>query len=442
MKAVTFGHERICGDMLSLAHVSLVEIPGDYQVKPDAVLDFLQYVDGQKNQSVNKLLDRILSKSRLMTKAEAGTIFIARRGNGKRWLQPASIQNDAIRVRTGDFIVPIGPGSIAGFVAHKGSTVIVDDVYAIPKRSPYSFDPSREHRKYKTRSVFCFPLKNFDDDVIGVVQLINCRPRKDRKPIPFDPSVVDLVAPIARVVGHTIERAEMLEQIKAKNRTLRDRNRLLADQRQRIEALQEETEEAFQLSTQLLARAAEIHDEETGNHIVRVNEYSYYVAKTLGMPEDWCDEVRYSAQLHDVGKMSVDVAVLKKKGRLDDTERMEMNRHTVYGHQILADSPRLKMGAEIALNHHEKWDGTGYPNAVAGENIPLSARIVQLADIYDALRSERPYKPAFSHDQSVKILTVGDDRIDPRGHFDPKLVELFESNHKEFDRIWIRLKDD
>lgn len=407
----------------------------------DAVLDFLQFVEGQKNQSVRELLDRVLRKSRLLTKAEAGTIFIIRHRGKQRWLEPASVQNNAISVRRGDFVVPIGPGTIAGHVANKGKTVIIDDVYKIPKRAPYSFDPTREHRRYKTRSMFCFALKNYQDEVIGVVQLINCRPQKRRDPIPFDPDVAQLVGPIARVIGHSIERAEMLEQIKTKNKKLRERNRLLAEQRTHIEVLQEETEDAFQLSTQLLARTAEIHDEETGNHIIRVNEYSYYIAKVMDQPDEWCDEVRYSAQLHDVGKMSVDVAVLKKKGSLDDSEREEMNRHTEYGHQILVASPRLKMGADIALYHHEKWDGSGYPNGTAAEEIPLSARIVQLADIYDALRSERPYKQAFSHTKAVKILTVGDDRIDPKGHFDPNIVNLFKANHKEFDRIWMRLKD-
>ena len=118
-----------------------------------------------------------------------------------------------------------------------------------------------------------------------------------------------------------------------------------------------------------------------------------------------------------------------------------MNRHTVYGYQILSASPRLKLGAEIALYHHEKWDGSGYPNGTSGEAIPLSARIVQLADIYDALRSTRPYKKGFSHKKTYKILTEGDDRIDPFGHFDPKLVRLFEDYHLEFEGIWNRLKD-
>lgn len=405
------------------------------------VLEFLEFVEGQKDQSVHDLLDKILKKSRLMTKAEAGTIFIARSRGRSRWLEPASVQNDATKVRRADFIVPFGPGTIAGYVASQGKTILIDDVYKIPKRSPFKFDPAREHKHYKTRSMFCFPLKNYQDDVLGVVQLINCHPRHHQAPVPFDPTVADLVAPIARVVGHSIERAAMVEEIKLKNTKLRERNRQLNEQQIRIEALQHETEEAFQLSIRLLARAAEIHDEETGNHIIRVNEYSYYIACELGMPAAWCDEIRYSAQLHDVGKMSVDSAVLKKKGTLDLAEREEMNRHTVYGYQILAASPRLKLGAEIALHHHEKWDGTGYPNGVQGEAIPISARIVQLADIYDALRSERPYKPSFSHDKSVTILTEGDERVDPRAHFDPTLIALFRSKHIEFSRIWDRLHD-
>ncbi len=405
------------------------------------ILEFLEFVEGQHDQSVRGLLDKILLKSRLLTRAEAGTIFIARRAGRKRWLEPASIQNDAIAVRRADFVVPVGPGTIAGHVADQGKVVLLDDVYRIPARSLFKFDPAREHKDYKTRSMLCFPLKNYQDEVTGVVQLINCRTRRGRKPVPFDADVADLVVPIARVAGHSIERAAMLEQIKRKNRSLRDRNRRLDEQRQHIERLQAETEEAFQLSIRLLARAAEIHDEETGNHIVRVNEYSYFIARQLGMPDAWCDEIRYSAQLHDVGKMSVDSAVLKKEGPLDAGERAEMDRHTVYGHRILAASPRLHLGAEIALNHHEKWDGTGYPNGLAGEDIPLSARIVQLADVYDALRSARPYKPAFNHSRTVSILTDGDDRIDPARHFDPRLIALFREHHHGFAQIWDRLQD-
>ncbi len=405
------------------------------------VIEFLAFVEGQPRQSLRELLGRILMKSRLLTRAEAGTIFIVRGRGRERWLEPAEVQNDAVKVMRRDFVVPIDTGTIAGYVAHTGRVLRIDDAYAIPARQPYRFDPSREHHAYKTRSMLCFPLKNHDDEVIGVVQLINCRARKRSQPVPFDKTFEGLIAPIARVVGTSIERAMMIDEIRAKNAKLRDRNRTLDRQRAQIAGLQKETEEAFQLSIRLLARAAEIHDEETGNHIVRVNEYSYFLARELAMPQAWCDELRYSAQLHDVGKMSVDSAVLKKRGALDADERAEMDRHTVYGYRILAESPRLQMGAEIALFHHEKWDGTGYPNRVAGEAIPLSARIVQVADVYDALRSARPYKPAFSHDKAVAIMTRGDERIDPRAHFDPKLVALFARRHAAMGEIWDALQD-
>jgi len=289
--------------------------------------------------------------------------------------------------------------------------------------------------------MLCFPLKNYTHRIIGVVQLINCISPATGKVIPFDPHVAQLFTPVSRIIASSIERTDMLEQIRHKNTALRERNRLLDEQRAQIAALQGQTEEAFHLSIRLLARAAETHDEDTGKHIIRTNEYSYFIARELGLPEDFCDEIRYSAQLHDVGKMSVDKAVMKKKGGLDAAERAEMDRHTTYGHQILKGSPRLRMAADIALNHHEKWAGGGYPNGIAGEAIPLSARIVQIADIYDALRALRPYKPSFSHEKSVDIITNGDDRIDPRQNFDPQLIELFAATHSAFNRIWDDLKD-
>ncbi len=404
-------------------------------------LEFLEFVERQPRQSVRQLMDKVLLKSRLMTGAEAGTIFIVRKKGQQRWLEPVSLQNDVVRIGGRDFIVPITTKSIAGFVASSGEFVRLRDVYKIPAKRPYSFNPDNELSNYHTASMLCFPLKNYQEQVIGVVQLINRRIPGESEPVPFGDEQVQLVTPIARVLASHIERADMLEHIRQKNSRLRQRNRELGEQRAQVLALQADTEEAFLLSIQLLARASEIHDEGTGNHIVRVNEYSYFLAKEYGMPKAFCDEIRYSAQLHDVGKMSVDVAVLKKKGGLDANERAEMDKHSFYGHQILEAAPRLKMAAEIALHHHEKWDGGGYPMGAAGEDIPLSARIVAIADIYDALRSERPYKPAFSHKKTIDIMLHGDDRIDPVSHFDPELMRLLAKRHQGMNAIYRRLKD-
>lgn len=407
----------------------------------DKVLEFLEFMEAQGKQSVDALLDSLLRKSRDMTGAEAGTIFILHSSSGKKRLRPISLQNDQVKVRKVDFDIPVGKGTIAGHVATSGETLLINDVYSIPTDRPYRFDASFERPDYRTRSMLCFALRNYHDRIIGVVQLINCRPDKRRAPAPFPRSFIRLVTPIARVAGGSIERTMMLERIEQKNATLRERNRMLAEQRQQIVNLQHDTEEAFQVSIRLLARAAEIHDEETGYHIVRVNEYSYALAKLAGMPDRWCDEIRYSAQLHDVGKMSVDAAVLKKKGPLNPEERNEMDRHTLYGFRILSVSTRMNMGAEIAHYHHEKWDGTGYPVGLQGEAIPLSARIVQIADVYDALRSARPYKRGYTHNEAVRIMTDGDERIDPHAHYDPNLLQLFRANHLQFAAIWDRLQD-
>nr|WP_246512810.1 HD domain-containing phosphohydrolase [Azospirillum picis] len=396
----------------------------------------MEFIEGAPNQSLRALSDRVLRKCREVTGAEAGTVFMLRgQGKGRR-LEAVSAQNDLIRTRSTLFTVPVNQTSIVGYVASTGETLLLDDAYAIPGERPYRFNPGFDQNTgFRTRSIMAFALKGFRDRPIGVVQLINRRPvAGEAGPPTFLADHEQMIAPVNHIVGRALERAATLER-------LTERNRALMQERRRVAELQVETERAFMVSVNLLARAAEVHDEETGNHILRVNEYSYALATWAGCNRAFCKEIRFSAALHDVGKMSVDQAVLHKKGRLDDRELAEMRRHPVYGHDILVTSDRLKMAAEIALYHHEQWAGTGYPMGLKGEEIPLAARIVAIADCYDALRSPRPYKPSFSHEKSVDILLNGDDRIRPADHFDPRLIALFAQHHAEFDAIWERLKD-
>jgi len=403
----------------------------------DVLREFLEFIEYSKPQPAGELLRRVLLRSRALTEAEAGTVFIVRgRGKSKR-LEAADTQNDRIELEPANFVLPVNKASIAGYTAATGETVFVADLYNIPDSLPFSFDPSfdREHG-YCSRSMLSFPLLNHDRMVIGVVQLINRLDASGNGPIPFEREQADLIVPFNHIVGGAIERADMVDRISAQNIRLRDRNRLLREQRSRIAALQDETEEAFQLSINLLSRAAELHDEDTAKHVERVNEYSYFLAAKLGRSKAFCDEIRYSAQLHDVGKMSINVAILRKAGPLDEDERFEMMRHPEYGFQILSASDRLQMAAEIALNHHERWDGGGYPGGRKGKEIPISARIVTLADIYDALRSKRSYKPGFTHEQTSRVLLEGDDRFDPRRQLDPRLVEIFAEHHQGMAEIW------
>ncbi|MGF7173634.1 HD domain-containing phosphohydrolase [Azospirillum doebereinerae] len=397
---------------------------------------FLEFIEQTPNQTLRSLSGRVLHKCRELTAAEAGSVFMLRGQGRSRQLEAVSVQNDVIRAKTASFTIPVDPSSIVGHVAATGETVLIDDAYAMGEDRPYRFNPGFDQRTgFRTRSIMAFALKGFRGKPVGVVQLINRRSADSAGPLPFLLDHEAMIAPVNHLVGRALERAATLERLK-------ERNRALAQERRRVAEQQKETERAFMVSVNLLARAAEVHDEDTGNHILRVNEYAYALAKWAGCPRAFCDELRFSAALHDVGKMSVDQAVLHKRGRLDDREMAEMRRHPVYGHAILVTSDRLKMAAEIALSHHEQWGGGGYPNRLKGEEIPLSARIVAIADCYDALRSKRPYKPSFSHDKTVNILTLGDDRLDPVQHFDPRLIALFAERHMEFDRIWEELRDE
>ncbi|MFQ6605456.1 MAG: HD-GYP domain-containing protein [Fidelibacterota bacterium] len=195
------------------------------------------------------------------------------------------------------------------------------------------------------------------------------------------------------------------------------------------------TREAFRYAVRALARAAEVNDEDTGDHILRVNDYSRLLAQKLGLDSQFIDEIHYSAQMHDVGKIHIHPDVLRKKGKLTGEEIAVMKRHPLIGARILGNQPALTMAHNIALYHHERYDGTGYPHGVAGRDIPLEARIVAIGDVYDALRQERSYKKAFSHDEAVAIIRDGDGRVMPE-HFDPDIWQLFTEFHGEFETIF------
>jgi GAF domain-containing protein len=399
--------------------------------------EFLEFIEVSKPQPTEELLRRVLLKSRRLTGAEAGTIFLIRGSGRTRRLEASNAQNDIVSLEPAQIVVPVSQSSIAGFTAITGETVFVDDLYDIGNDVPYTFDPSFDlSLGYRSRSMLSFPLLNHDRRVIGVVQLINRRDSDGGGPLPFDSEQADLIVPFNHIVGSAIVRAEMTARIEAQNIRLKRRNAQLKVQREKIAALKDQTEDAFRLSIRLLARAAEVHDEGTARHVERVNEYAFRLAEILELSQAFCDEIHYSAQLHDVGKMSVDVAVLRKEGPLTDDERTEMKRHPTYGYRILSESDRLQMASEIALNHHERWDGGGYPHGRRGREIPIAARIVTVADIYDALRSSRPYKVGYDHETTLRILLEGDERMKVEGMFDPQVIEAFAGNHHCFEEIW------
>ncbi|MCP4104945.1 MAG: two-component system response regulator [Desulfobacteraceae bacterium] len=187
-----------------------------------------------------------------------------------------------------------------------------------------------------------------------------------------------------------------------------------------------------------LVYAAEYKDPETGSHIKRMSNYSALIARASGLDDDECETVLISSAMHDIGKIGIPDRILLKPGKLNEDEWGLMQAHTEIGAKILADSKSrlIRSGQDIALSHHEKWDGTGYPKKLKGEAIPISGRITALADVFDALTSKRPYKPAWSSEEAIKEIVAGSGT-----HFDPRLVDIFTSNFSEILNIKERFKE-
>lgn len=186
-----------------------------------------------------------------------------------------------------------------------------------------------------------------------------------------------------------------------------------------------------------LVLASEFKDEDTGMHIKRISYYTREMAQDLGLPGEFCENIFHASPMHDIGKVAIPDSVLLKEGPLDDEEWAIMKTHTEIGARILegSESPYLQMAVDIARSHHERWDGKGYPQGLQGEAIPLTARIMNITDQYDALRSKRPYKPAFDHDKTYKIITEGDGRTMPE-HFDPDVLAAFKKSAKRFEEVF------
>jgi putative two-component system response regulator len=198
---------------------------------------------------------------------------------------------------------------------------------------------------------------------------------------------------------------------------LRDQN---ASLERRVVERTTELEEARQEILDRLARAAEFRDDDTGQHTHRVGWLSARLSQILGLSDDRVDLMRKAAPLHDIGKIGIPDSILLKEGRLTAEERSLMETHTGIGARILSGSryPLLQFAEEIAMAHHERWDGGGYPNGLCGEEIPLSGRIVAVADVFDSLTHVRPYKAAWTTQEAVTEITA-----EAGGHFDPQVVE-------------------
>lgn len=195
--------------------------------------------------------------------------------------------------------------------------------------------------------------------------------------------------------------------------------------------------EAYRDTMFTLVRAAERKDAESGQHVRRISYYCRALTAAMAVPIEMQDTICDASPMHDIGKIGIPDHVLLKSSNLTPQEWVIMKSHCALGASILSSgtSPYTRMGTEIALNHHERWDGSGYPSGLKGEDIPWAARVMQICDVYDALRSRRPYKPALDHASAVSTILQGDGRTHP-SHFDPKVLACFVMQAERFAEIY------
>jgi putative two-component system response regulator len=236
------------------------------------------------------------------------------------------------------------------------------------------------------------------------------------------------------VLAEVLVRVRNMLEVRLLHKALHNYNSVLE---QRVLERTADLQKSYLETIFTMSRAAEHKDEETGAHVHRISYYSQALARMLRLDETFVDMIFVASPMHDIGKIGIPDHILLKPGGFTPEEWAVMKEHTTMGEKILGSSgsPYLLMGAEIALNHHEQWNGGGYPNGKQGEAIPLAARIMNICDVYDALRSKRPYKPAFSHMTTMDIITRGDGHTQPK-HFDPVIHALFKQNHETFQNIF------
>jgi len=341
------------------------------------------------------MLDVILREARKLARAEAGSLYVQRNNR----LRFAAAQNDRLAMpriiqNLLDKEMSVSMDSLAGFAASTGQVLNIPDAYSLPSGGPFQHNRKfDEATGYRTRSILALPLKQRDGYCVGVLELLN-HVGLNGKIVSFPDVESNGLLSLASMAAVTIHNALLTEDLK-----------------------QAHLDTIIRLSI-----AAEFRDGDTADHIKRMSRTAALIARGMGMGEDLVELIEYASPMHDIGKIGIPDTILQKSGPLTPQERNIVEKHPVIGAEIFKDSNNelTEMAHDVALSHHERWDGTGYPNKLSGENIRISARIVALADVFDALVTKRCYKDPHHPNEALDII-----RHESGKHFDPDVTEAF-----------------
>lgn len=377
--------------------------PGEESPRSDAELDALVettllLADGLDTP---RLLEAIVDRAVALVGASDAFVYLA---EANRETLTVHIGRGIFSERIG-FQVGVGDG-LAGRVARDGEPLSVPDYP--------SWEGRLDNFPYEFHAVVGVPLRG-STGVIGVLGVAHTSPHAG-----FDDRQTAMLDRFGRLAAIALDNARLLEQVQQELERRRRTEEELLDTVARLSRSELELRQAHAETIRRLADAAEFRDTETGRHTERMSRMCWQVARKLGIDEERCDLIRDASPLHDIGKIAIPDEVLLKPGLLTDEQRAVIERHPEVGYALLSGSSSevLDLAATIALTHHERWDGKGYPHGIAGEAIPLEGRISAVADVFDALTTDRVYRPALTIDEAVRLM-----REDRGTRFDPLVLD-------------------
>ncbi len=339
---------------------------------------------------LNRVLEEVMDSLIALMRAERGFLML-RESSGElsvriaRGIAHINLEEDAFKVSR----------TVVRRVVDSGEPVLTMNAQADPR-----FDAQLSVAAYQLRSILCVPLK-LKNNLIGVVYVDN----RAHAGI-FQENDLSLITGFVDQAAVAIENARLFENLKETNFQL--------------EAANIELGIAYEATLRGWVRALDLRDKETEGHTQRVTVLTQRLAQRMGVDRNALEHITRGALLHDIGKMAISDKILRKEGPLNPEERTIMQKHPVYAYEMLSPIEFLRPAIDIPYHHHEKWDGTGYPHGLKGEEIPYAARIFCVIDVWDALTSDRPYHKARSHDEVRQLI-----KADSGTHFDPQVIEAF-----------------